>query len=270
MQRQHPERSDVVVASIFSGAIATVFGHPLDCIKVRRQVATTNISTAQTALAMYRSEGSAAFIRGCSAPLMNSLLMNTVIFVSFEEAKKELPGLSAGALAGLVASFIGTPFDRAKILMQLKIEHQVPLTQLLQQGGLRGLYTGHLMNCVRESLFGALYLGLYANIKEAYCKQHQVTVMPLPASVAAGGATGGLAWFAVYPVDVIKTRQQAATGPKSSLSVRTVAAQLWAAGGASAFYRGISASMLRAVLVTSSRLVSYEYFLQQLDSPRYG
>ena len=126
-----PSRQEVVTGSLWSGLLATAIGHPLDCVKVRLQTAAASPSasaassaartTLGTARSMWKREGARAFTRGFLPPMLNSLTMNTVIFVGFEESKSKLhlaPPL-AGAFAGLVGSFVGTPFDRIKILMQV-------------------------------------------------------------------------------------------------------------------------------------------------------
>ena len=73
--------------------------------------------------------------------------------------------------------------------------------------------------------------------------------------------TGALAWVASYPFDVIKSLQQAqppGTPAAARQSLAGAVRKLHALGGYAAFYRGVSASTARAVLVTASRLFTYE------------
>jgi len=91
---------------------------------------------------------------------------------------------------------------------------------------------------------------------------HHDNALPLPVAAAASGCTGALAWFAAFPSDVVKTMQQAATGAgKARPSAIAVARGLWAQGGIRAFYKGAYAGTTRAVLVTSSRIVVFEWMV---------
>ena len=91
---------------------------------------------------------------------------------------------------------------------------------------------------------------------------HHDNALPLPVAAAASGCTGALAWFAAFPSDVVKTMQQAATGAgKARPSAIAVARGLWAQRGIRAFYRGAYAGTTRAVLVTSSRIVAFEWMV---------
>jgi hypothetical protein len=63
---------------------------------------------------------------------------------------------------------------------------------------------GHVVNTVRESLFQAVYFGVYEHIK-SYLAEH------LPRNVAvpvAGGLSGAAGWFFSYPLDCIRTNIQ--------------------------------------------------------------
>lgn len=260
-----PSRSAVVLSSLISGAAATAVGHPADCVKVRVQ--TNGGASWRTAAMMWRHEGSMAFIRGGSFPLANSLLMNTIIFVAFTETQAQgSEGFAlclSGAMAGVAASFVGTPFDRLKIMRQLQSSAPKGTSaSSLHQIGFRGMYSGHLMNMLREGVFGAIYLGIYAQVKAVYLNQNPGTTLPLGLSALLSGLTGGLAWAVVFPFDTIKTRQQASSHRPSATSI---AYQIWVEGGLGAFYNGISAGTSRALLVTSVRLVTYEWCLHKVS-----
>ena len=83
-----PELAVEVFASACSGATATILGHPLDCIKVRLQaLQRKDLTTLGCAMELMRNEGPQAFMRGIGPPLVNAVIMNTVMFVAFEEAR---------------------------------------------------------------------------------------------------------------------------------------------------------------------------------------
>ena len=72
-----------VLASATAGSAATVIGHPLDCVKVRLQASRqqSTLSSLECALGMLRTDGPSSFWRGITPPLLNSVLMNTLMFV---------------------------------------------------------------------------------------------------------------------------------------------------------------------------------------------
>jgi hypothetical protein len=98
-----------------------------------------------------------------------------------------------------------------------------------------------------------VYLGLYdvfrGNNRDANLLQ----------VAAVSSFTGGLAWVAGYPFDIIKTVMQ---GSPSASSFRNAMQQLWNQGGHQAFYKGCGTSTGRAVLVTSIRMITYEWILR--------
>ena len=83
---------------------------------------------------------------------------------------------------------------------------------------------------------------------------------PLALVAAASSTTGALAWGAAYPFDVVKSVQQAQplVSPSPLRSIGGAALSLWRRGGHLAFYSGLGAGTARAMIVTSSRLVTYE------------
>lgn len=210
-----------VSASVYAGCVATVLGHPLDCVKVRMQAhgGATGLGTAECALSMLRAEGALAFTHGIGPPLANAVVMNTFMFLAFAEAKRALPqssfgSLLAGAIAGVLTSVCSTPTDWVKIQAQLRGGSNIHaiLTEALRAGP-ASLFTGQTANMCREGTFTAVYLGLYDVIKR------QITGssgdgserLPLHLVAAASASTGALAWIVSYPFDVVKVRGRASS-----------------------------------------------------------
>ena len=251
------------VAASASGCAATLLGHPLDCLKVRMQ-AEQQSSALQTALRMLKQDGVAAFARGMGPPLINAVLMNTAMFVVFAECRRRTAALgdvagalASGAFAGVATATLSTPFDYVKIQAQLR--GAPPLRVLADALRARALFRGHVANCLREGVFTAVYLGLYAQIRAAIVTP-DAGAPPLHLVALASASTGALAWAISYPFDVVKSVQQAQPPFAASLRSSIVGATqaLWQKGGVNAFYRGLSASTARAILVTCSRLLTYE------------
>mmetsp|Transcript_33908 Transcript_33908/g.56032 ORF Transcript_33908/g.56032 Transcript_33908/m.56032 type:complete len:289 (+) Transcript_33908:166-1032(+) len=273
--------AEEVFASAASGCVSTVIGHPLDCLKVRMQTDQRRLSTFNHVMAMIHHDGIRAFTRGIAAPLANAVLMNTVMFVAFAEARKRLPNdgsgaLLAGALSGVVQATFSTPMDWLKIQAQLHGgSSYTRLIEALRQPslGMRIIYTGHTMNLLREAVFTAIYLGMYSHIRLLVASSSAMPVAKGKTGASDNGSSGGLAlvgltsastgalaWLACFPFDSVKSVQQAALPNTLSakLSPLAVCRSLVTSGGLGVLYRGVGSSTARAILVTCSRLVAYE------------
>ena len=82
------------------------------------------LTTLGCARQMLQQEGAAAFARGIGPPLANAMLLNTVMFVCFAEARRHLPqttvgSLLAGGLSGVAQAFLTTPLDWLKIQVRV-------------------------------------------------------------------------------------------------------------------------------------------------------
>lgn len=102
------------IKGYISGMVATVFSHPFDTLK-------TNIQEGKritfNPLTLYR---------GVSAPLMGIGLEKAVVFGTQHQIsrmcdERQIGGYKkigiSGAIAGMLASFVVTPFERIKILL---------------------------------------------------------------------------------------------------------------------------------------------------------
>lgn len=261
--------TETVVASVTAGSAATLIGHPLDCIKVRQQALRKPLTPLACASDIFRTQGAPGFFRGCGPSLLNAALMNTVMFAAFEDARRRLPdstcgSLCAGAISGVVTSVLSTPTDWVKVQAQVRavaVRDVVAELLLLRPSLLvRTVFTGQTMNMCREGLFTAVYLGLYQQLRAAFiCEAGGAP--PLPLVAAASATTGALAWVAAFPFDSVKSVQQAQLPGRRGLPIGEAVGLLWRRDGAKAFYRGLSASTARAMLVTGARLFTYEAVL---------
>ena len=197
--------------------------------------------------------------------------MNTIMFSVFENIKLSLAGekdqnnlsassisLVAGIGSGIATACISTPADYVKIQAQLSSTPSSSLEivrrSLLQNGNNPTIfYRGHVANLLREGIFTMVYLGLY---DQAHPQGFQEVAL-------TSSLTGALAWVASYPADTVKTICQA-----QGLSFQEAAKQVWSrgdsggSGGSIAnFYKGCGTSTGRAILVTTSRMIAYEWIL---------
>jgi hypothetical protein len=84
-----------------------------------------------------------------------------------------------------------------------------------------------------------------------------------------GSIAGGIGWFCTLPVDFIKTRIQSQTiGALKYSSATQCARHIFRTDGASAFFRGGTAMVVRGMLVNAVVFLTYEHILKSLKSMR--
>lgn len=268
-----PESSELVLASTFAGISSTLIGHPLDTVKTHLQ---TNASSRNSlsALAVAKRLRWGLF-NGMGPPLVNSIVMNTVMFSIFDlSIQKSSNAFVAGLLSGFATAMVSTPTDRIKIHAQLKGKSswEVVRQHLTTNGGksvqlfpvLLRLYQGHVANLTREGIFTMVYLGLYHYILPRRDDGMDVNSRnPGLLRVALiSSLTGALAWIVSYPFDTIKTLRQ-------SEHTRNDIYGILKAQGPKPFYKGCLASTGRAMMVTSSRMIAYEWCLRMFRASSY-
>jgi solute carrier family 25 carnitine/acylcarnitine transporter 20/29 len=171
----------------------------------------------------------------------------------------------AGSLTGFLCSFVSTPFELLKIQMQLHRVHFSGIAdtamKLARENGLvRGLFTGHGVNVIRELLFCGVYFGTYQHAKEAV---RSTSVMAVP---VAGGCAGALAWATSYPLDLVKTQIQGkrlvgncTETVLPSEGAWSIAQRLVRTRGILGLFVGVGPSIGRAFIVSGSRFSAFEF-----------
>mmetsp|Transcript_22288 Transcript_22288/g.39198 ORF Transcript_22288/g.39198 Transcript_22288/m.39198 type:complete len:265 (-) Transcript_22288:973-1767(-) len=249
-----------IIGSTVAGLGSTVLGHPLDTIKTHLQ---TNPSF-HGPLHVVQTVKLGVF-RGMIPPLINAVVTNTVMFSVFDQVQCNVNNpFAAGILSGFATAMISTPTDYVKIQAQLSSpSHGVPKPSSmcsLMNFSLRRLYRGHTANLAREGIFTMVYLGIYHWVLPSSYgsegtegEQRRVSRNLLSVAVISS-ITGAFAWVVSYPFDSVKTMIQ------SGRSWQQVNAALQKYGWG-LLYKGCATSTGRAMLVTSSRMVVYEWTL---------
>jgi solute carrier family 25 carnitine/acylcarnitine transporter 20/29 len=231
-----------IVGSTVAGVGSTILGHPLDSIKTHLQ---TN-PKLQNSFHVIR-EVKLGIFRGMAPPLISAIAMNTVMFSVFDQVNEQVGDpFIAGILSGFATAMISTPMDYVKIHAQLSGRQSWSIVRATSPFM---LYRGHVANLGREGLFTMVYLGLYHSWTVSGREEKNLLSVAVTSSM-----TGALAWIVSYPLDTTKTLIQ------SGRSMNAVASLLQK-NGLSSFYKGCGASTGRAMLVTSSRMIAYEWIL---------
>jgi solute carrier family 25 carnitine/acylcarnitine transporter 20/29 len=78
-----------LICGTFAGLAYILTAHPLDSIKVRMQLERRpNISLRRIINETYSHEGFRGFYKGMGSPLMTIPLVNSIVFASYEFAKR--------------------------------------------------------------------------------------------------------------------------------------------------------------------------------------
>lgn len=254
-----------VVGSTAAGCASTLLGHPLDTVKAHLQTNVTNGGT--TTMGIVRELRWKGLFRGITPPLINSIVMNTVMFSVFDGVVQRIhpdPFL-AGLISGFATAMISTPTDYLKIQAQLHGRSTRTVIYETMTVSPHLFYRGHLANLAREGVFTMAYLGLYVRLKETTLQpETQVDSSQSLLRIAlTSSLTGALAWIISYPFDTIKTIIQSGKG--NNLGGMPTYASVLKGRTLKEYFKGCGTSTGRAMLVTSSRMIAYEMVLQFMN-----
>lgn len=287
------------LGGLSAGIVGTVIGYPLDLIKTRMQTAPPSSSSVvrppnrMVGMAIYvvRNEGFSALYRGMGPPLLSLSILNTLNFTSYSyfrnlysaqrgwDIKNALAGMTGAPLAGTISTvenFIKTQMQLDNINEKRFRGSFHCFTTLIKSHGTSIVYTGHIINTLREATFLATYFFTYEGIRE-YLIQTTATnnnnnnngIVSSLAIPLAGGISGAVAWFVSFPLDCIRAGvqgQSIISSNKKRLNMEEVAMDLWRTKGFSGLYAGVTPSIARAFLVSGSRFSAYELALWLLKT----
>lgn len=190
----------------------------------------------------------------------------------------------AGGVAGAVSRTVVSPFERAKILLQL----QGPGSQAYQgmfptirkmyiEEGWRGLFRGNLLNCVRIFPYSAVQFAVFEKCKEIMLEHKQSGEELHSYERLAAGLAGGIVSVAVtYPLDLIRARITVQTASLAKLDkgrlaqapgiVETLVHVYKNEGGFRALYRGIVPTTLGVAPYVAINFALYEYLRDRMDA----
>ena len=129
---------------------------------------------------------------------------------------------------------------------------------IVRTEGAPALYRGFAAAGMRELSYSSLRFGLYEPIKKSLGAEDPATT-PFYKKVLAGLLAGAFASAVASPTDLLKIRAQAATGPSESVvaHARAIAkgpAKPWPLN----FYRGVSATIVRASCLGATKMATYD------------
>jgi len=209
------------------------------------QPATTAAATAATA------GGAAAALSFIPASMMTEFLTS---------------GVSVSA-----ANTATNPLDVIKVRLQMERGRtaglNAPRVGMVQTGlsvvrneGVAALWSGLGPSLARGFFFGGARLGLYTPIKTVIAGD--VPVQSLSQKILAGSLSGGLAAAATSPIELVKTRMQAAgrtagggAPPQSALGI---VRGVMAVDGVAGLWKGAMPGLVRSSILTAAQCATYD------------
>ena len=164
----------------------------------------------------------------------------------------------SGAVAGFASSFIVTPVERLKIMSQID-----PTTKIIKRYNLPYLFKGLSSTFTREMPGFAIYFTSYEYMKKILIgRSNNDSIIDTINNLQPydhfimGGISGFLAWFFIYPQDLVKTQIQAST---DNIKPLHIIKSIYKNNGLKGFFRGFHLALLRAIPLHSATFAMYEY-----------
>ena len=250
------------LAGAFGAVCLVVVGAPFDTIKVISQ--TGGASGPLTAMrAVLRAHGVRALWRGAGPALASALTENVVLFTAHGVLLRALlasRGADASPLSSSAHALLGAasaifsataicPAEVVKCRAQAVAATESSLgfaaaaSALLRAEGPRVFFSGLTPLLVRDLPLISIMFTVERAVGDALLR---MGAGPDERAVLGGGIGGAVAWAAVFPFDVVKSRAQVG-------SVRGGFFQALAnAAKEDALFRGVSAAVLRAFVANGA------------------
>ena len=223
-----------------SGMFGIMLSHPIDSIKTHNQ----------TSLTPFKYNISSLY-RGIISPLIGVGIEKALVFGTYNYCKNHSYNTPiSGAISGLVAATIVSPYERIKILQQTK--QNISFKMLISPNF---LFKGITTTMTREVPGFAIYFSTYEMLKNKFftSQNKEIDIMR---SFLFGGLSGTMAWIFIYPQDRIKTIIQSNMG--GNINILDIIKNTYKTGGFLQFYKGFSFAVGRAVLLHSGTFCMME------------
>ena len=228
-----------------SGMFGIILSHPVDSIK-------THFQTSQNKKFRYNFTN---MYRGITSPLLGVGLEKALVFGTYNYCHNNLNLgiMMSGAISGLTASVIVSPYERIKIMRQTNqnVSIKMCMTPAFMFKGLSATFT-------REIPGFAIYFSTYEGLKKYFytSKNKEINI---PSSFVFGGLSGTMAWIFIYPQDRIKTILQSS----ETKNIKQIILSIYENGGVGQFYKGFSFAVCRAILLHSGTFCMMEILNKQ-------
>lgn len=217
-----------------AGMCGILTSHPIDTIKTNYQ---EGLKLKFNLSSLYR---------GIKAPLIGITLEKALVFGTYDLAYNKFGGnhTLSGAIAGFTASFIVTPYERIKIILQTGKKFKV--------NNVNSLFQGLGATFYREVPGFAIYFSLFNYLKEKTIKEKgEINMIE---AFSYGGLSGAVSWLFIYPQDRIKTHIQSFN---NKISLKDSFKYILRDKGG--LYKGFHLALLRAIPLHATTFMINEF-----------
>jgi hypothetical protein len=287
------------VAGALAGAAEVAVSYPLEAIKTLMQVQPKAYPTmAQCARSVIARLGVAGLYRGVAPHLLFAFPRVGIRFAAYDAAAAALQGgaaaeprraltppeaLAAGLVAGAAEAFLVT-VPMTTLAVRLVADSALPAPRfasfpaavalIVREEGLGGLYRGAAPTglkvafqiAARFALFGELSAALARAAPRGPLRWLSPGAYLSCCTLAAGALAGGITVCLNQPIDVIKSRMQAAPRGTYAGMAHCARAVVAEAGGYGGLYAGFTPRLCRVVAETSLCFLFYEQIFSYLRS----
>lgn len=262
--------SDRVSYAPFGGVasgMACCFTHPLDLIKVHKQILSVEKGTFGYGAYLAKTKGPTALYSGLTASLGRQMTYSMARFAAYDyfkflktENKRPLTGFEKFYIAfggGVVGGIIGTPCDCVNVRMQIDSAYEKSnpkrrnyshvfngLSRTYAEEGGAALMRGYEFATLRAGMMTVGQIAMYDVFKEL------AMTNKMPDNIATHFLCGSLAGICgclyTMPLDVLKSRYMGAKpGQYKGLADCTI--QTFKSGGPQAFFKGFAPAGIRII-----------------------
>lgn len=264
MSDHNPNALRDFVAGCTQATLVTIVGYPFDFTKAQLQI--KNYSTNWECIkGTVMKSGPLGFYKGGSMPLVSHLVKRPVQFPIAEAMKKKakknewlaknqyLYNYFIGGATGPIGTIPGTPMQVIKVRSQVSdVSTGKHIVDVWRESGVRGFYRGFVPTLMKDSLFGASFVGHYYTLRdlvgnEVWWKRF------------FNGATAHcLTWALLIPIDFVKTNMQGNTSDGAKKGVMEVISTSYRTHGIRVFWKGVVPACLRTIPVSGIAMTGYE------------
>lgn len=184
---------------------------------------------------------------------------------------------AAAGTGNALSACCTNPFDVVKVRQQLAYDRArasfpaVAMAMVRNEGPL-SLWSGVTASCLRELSYSTIRMGGYEPIKHFY----DTTIglgNGFGTKLLAGISSGAIGAACSTPTDLMKVRMQAprpASGKPPYRNTFVGFAEVYRQGGLQALWRGTYPNVIRAAILTSSQIASYDQVKGLLRDETHG
>ncbi|SOV08578.1 related to mitochondrial uncoupling protein 3 [Ustilago sp. UG-2017a] len=187
---------------------------------------------------------------------------------------------SAG-FGNAISAACTNPADIVKVRQQLMLDKSRAnfigvASEMIRKEGVKAMWNGVTASCLRELTYSTVRFGLYETFKDFYGTALGLGDTSFGLKALSGISSGAIGSAFACPTDLIKVRMQAVrpTGQRPYRNTLIAFSHVYHEGGGGlipgirSLYRGVGPTVIRAAVLTSSQIASYDQVKNMLKSNR--